>query len=186
MQRRGREGGGLGWCGGREILHVCMWFIPTPSAMWANKIYQRVEGCDVYRQAAHSSGILKKPRPSPHVLIVKQLLRRIFLCSCGACWWRRWSGGVTESNVSHDSYSFPHFFKHSICEPPLPMFYSSNETPTERKRLKKKGKRRKKNPPQLLFQLDPIRQAVGRDVLAFASGLIILLSRAICLTEKLL
>lgn len=61
-----------------------------------------------------------------------------------------------------------------------------------RRRRKGRGRKRKgkgvEKTPQLLFQLDPIRQAVGRDVLAFAatSGLIILLCLAICLTEKLL
>lgn len=75
-------------------------------------------------------------------------------------------GGVIAPNVFHDSYSFPPFFKHAICEAPLPMFYSSNETPRKRKRGIEKRKRRRKNLHSCDFSW--IRY-VGRDVLAFAA-----------------
>lgn len=86
-------------------------------------------------------------------------------------------GGVTESNVSQDSYSFLSFLP--CCDD---LFIKRDG-----KEAGGKGEE-KKLQLQLLFQLDPIRQVVGRDVLAFAAtlGLIILLCRAICLTEKLL
>lgn len=79
----------------------------------------------------------------------------------------------------------PPFFKHSICGGPRCRCFIHQ---TRRKRKGRGGKKEKKKSPRLLFQLDPIRQEVGRDVLALAatSRLIMSPCRAICLTEKLL